>query len=437
MHRTSQSLTGPRCLFSSIFLRRAGIATVLALAIMLWGCAKDAAEPEPVVPVQIINVKKTDFTKTVTAQAVLFPIDQSAITPKISAPVKQFFVKRGSKVKRGQLLAMLENQDLVAAAQDAKGSYEQAQAAYATAIVAGLPQEAPKAELDEQAAKQALDAQQKIYTSRENLFKQGAIARKDLVQAKVDLTNAQNQYKIAASHLQALEQGGNERGLQAAAGELESAKGKYLAAQAQLGYSQIHSPIAGVVTDRPLYPGEMAAAGTPLLTVMDTSKVIARAHIPQADAALLKIGNSATIEAPGLVRAVPGKITVISPALDPNSTTIEVWVQAENPANELKPGTSVTISMVAGSAPQAIVVPSDALLTAQNGSTSVMLAGADGRAHQRSVRVGLQQDNEVQIVSGLQAGDRIVGAGAYGLPDNAKITSENAGDKSGNSEGSK
>jgi len=424
-------------LFLNTFFRPAGIAMVLALAITFWGCAKDVAEPEPVVPVQIIDVKKTDFTKTVTAQAVLFPVDQSAITPKISAPVKQFFVKRGSKVRRGQLLAVLENQDLVAAAQDAKGSYEQAQAAYATATVAGLPQELQKAELDEQAAKQTLDAQQKIYSSRENLFKQGAIARKDLVQAKVDLTNAQNQYKIASSHLQALEQGGKERGLQAAAGELESAKGKYLAAQAQLGYSEIHSPIAGVVTDRPLYPGEMASAGTPLLTVMDISKVIARAHIPQTDAALLKIGNSATIEAPGLAHTVPGKITVISPALDPSSTTVEVWVQAENRANELKPGTSVTLSMVAGNAPQAIVVPSDALLTAQDGSTSVMLAGVDGHAHQRSVRVGLRQNNEVQIVAGLHAGDRIVGAGAYGLPDNAKITPEKTGNNSGNGEGPK
>lgn len=414
-----------------------GIAAAIALSIVLWGCTKESAESEPVVPVQIIEVKKTDFNKTVNAQAVLFPIDQSAITPKISAPVKTFFVKRGSKVKRGQLLAVLENQDLAAALQDAKGSYEQAEAAYATATSAGLPQEIQKAELDAQAAKQVLDAQQKIYANRETLFKQGAIARKDLEQAKVDFNSAQNQYAIAKSHLEALQHGGKERGLQAAAGELESAKGKYLAAQAQFSYSEIHSPIGGVVTDRPLYPGEMAAAGTPLLTVMDTSQIVARAHIPQADAALLKVGDSATLEVPGLSHIVSGKVTVISPALDPNSTTIEVWVQAANPKNELKPGTSVTIRMVAADVKQAMIIPSEALLTAQDGSNMVMLAGTDGRAHQKIVHVGFRENNDVQIIAGLKAGDHIIGAGVYGLPDNAKITPENSSNHADSPEDSK
>ena len=110
---------------------------------------------------------------------------------------------------------------------------------------------------------------------------------------------------------------GKQQQLKSAAGQLESAKGKYLGAAAQLSYSEIRSPIDGVVTDRPLYPGEMAAAGTPLLTVMDISQVIARAHIPQPEAALLKVGDKATITVPGEDNPVEGKITVVSPALDP------------------------------------------------------------------------------------------------------------------------
>ena len=84
---------------------------------------------------------------------------------------------------------------------------------------------------------------------------------------------------------------------------MQSAKGKYLGAEAQLSYSEIRSPINGVVTDRPLYPGEMAAAGTPLLTVMDTTSVVARAHIPQEQAALLKVGDKATVVIPSAVSA--------------------------------------------------------------------------------------------------------------------------------------
>jgi len=192
---------------------------------------------------------------------------------------------------------------------------------------------------------------------------------------------------------------------------------------------------------------------------MDVSRVIARAHIPEPEAALLKLGDKATLTVPGLAasgadasnpdkpsagkssdekssaeksnadksnedRPVEGKITVISPALDPNSTTVEIWVEARNPHQRLKPGTSVQLSMLARTIPDALVIPAASLLTAEDGSTSVMLAGSDHRAHQKTVKVGVRQGGQVQIVEGLQAGDHVVSSAAYGLPDNTKITIE-------------
>jgi multidrug efflux pump subunit AcrA (membrane-fusion protein) len=395
----------------------------------MTGCSKEAGEKEPTVAVQVATVEKKTIEHTVVTEGVLFPLAQSAITPKISAPVKTFYVKRGSRVHEGELLAVLENQDLTAAAQDTKGSYDQAQAAYEISTASELPQEVQKAQLDVQAAQKMLDAQQKVFDSRQELFQEGALPRKELDQAGVDLTQAKNQYEMAQKHLDALQAIGKQQTLKSAAGQLESAKGKYLGAQAQLGYSEIRSPINGVVADRPLYPGEMAAAGTPLLTVMDISEVIARAHIPQPDAALLKVGDKATISAPGEEDAVEGKVTVVSPALDPNSTTVEVWVQAKNPSQKLKPGTSVRVSMLAKTVADALVVPAASVLTAEDGTTSVMLAGSDGRAHQKPVKIGIRQGDEVQVVEGVQAGDRVVSSGAYGLPDNAKIKTEQPPEK--------
>ena len=217
---------------------------------------------------------------------------------------------------------------------------------------------------------------------------------------------------------------GKQQALKSAAGQLESAKGKYMGAQAQLSYSEIRSPIDGVITDRSLYAGEMAAAGTPLLTVMEVSQVVARAHIPQPEAALLKVGGAATIRAPGEQQPVEGKVTVVSPALDPNSTTVEVWVQAKNPKQRLKPGTSVQLSMLAQTVPGALVVPAAALLTGQDGSTQVMQVSADNYAHLKDVKVGIRQGDQIQITEGINAGDRIVASGAYGLPDNSKIKEE-------------
>ena len=405
------------------FRRRYAPILLIALALAaLCGCSSESKDAEQPVPVQIVAVQKTTLQQTIATDAVLFPIAQSALVPKISAPVQKFFVNRGSRVRAGQLLAVLENRDLAAAAQENKGAYDQAQAAYTQTTGADLPQELQKAQLDDQAAKAQLDAAQKVYDSRKDLFTQGALPRKELDQAGVDLTNAHNQYEIAEKHLQALHAIGQQQTLKSAKGQLESAQGKYNGAAAQLGYSEIRSPISGVVTDRPLYPGEMAAAGTALLTVMDTSQVTARAHIPQPSAALLKVGDPAGVSVPGIDTPFTGKVSLVSPALDPGSTTVEVWVQLRNSRGQLKPGTSVQLSMVARSVPEALAIPAAALLTAQDGTTSVMAAGSDGRAHQKQVKTGIREQDRVQILEGLSADERVVGSGAYGLPDNSKIT---------------
>jgi len=401
------------------------LALSAALA-LLAACSDKSKETEPAVPVQIVQVEKTALQQKVSAEAVLFPIAQSAIVPKISAPVQKFLVNRGTHVRKGELLAVLENRDLAAAAQENKGAYTQAEATYAITTAADLPQQMQKAELDSQAAKQALDAQQKIYDSRQQLFREGALPRKELDQSSVDLTNARNQYEIAQRHLDSLKGMGEAQLSKSAKGQLESAQGKFQGAEAQLQYSEIRSPINGVITDRPLYPGEMAAAGTPLLTIMDISQVVARAHIPQTEAVLLKRGDDATLSAPGLDQPIPGKVVLVSPALDPNSTTVEIWVQCKNPREVLRPGTSAEMTMIARTVPDALAIPAASLLTAQDGMTSVMVAGSDGKAHQQTVKAGFHDGDKVQILEGLQAGQKIVGNGAYGLPDNSKITAAEA-----------
>ena len=217
-------------------------------------------------------------------------------------------------------------------------------------------------------AKENYDAEQKVYDSRQKLYIEGAMPRKELDASAVTLAQAKAQYELAVKHLAALQSAGKQDQLKSAQGQLTSAQGKYEGATAQLGYTEIRSPIDGVVTDRPYYGGETAVAGTPLMTIMDTSIVTARAHIPQNEAAALKADDAATITAPGDVR-VHGKVTLVSPALDPNSTTVEVWVQAENPQGSLRPGTTVGLSAVAKTIDNAIVIPAAALQKTPDGET--------------------------------------------------------------------
>jgi HlyD family secretion protein len=395
----------------------------------LCSCSGNKAqEAEPVVAVQAVRVRRAEIQQKVTAEAILFPLHQASIVPKVSAPVLKFLVNRGQHVRAGQLLAVLENRDLAAAVAENKGAYEQAEANYESTMASDLPQQLQKAELDVKNAKAAINAAQQSYDSSKKLYKQGALAKAQLNQAEVGFTQAQAQLQTAEQQFEKLQSVGRQAQSKAAQGQLAAAKGRYENAEAQLGYSEIRSPISGVVTDRPLYPGEMASVGTPLITVMDISQVIARAHIPEAQAALLKVGDSAEVVSPEADKGIPGKVTVVSAALDQNSTTVEIWVQAPNPGGHLRPGASANLAIVSKKVPDALVIPKTALLAETDQTPSVMVVGSDGRAHQREVQTGIQEGNDIQVIKGLKDGELIVTTGAFGLPDNVKVNVEKPGE---------
>jgi HlyD family secretion protein len=410
---------------------------VMVCLVLTVGCGKNEGDAAPLVTVQAAPAEKGSISEVVTAEAIVFPIAQSAITPKINAPVKRFLITRGQKVHKGQLLAELENRDLLAAAMDNRGAYDQAEAAHDTSVGATLPEDSQKAELEAETARQALDAQEKLYASREDLYKQGALPRKDLDQAAVALAQARSQYNIAKKHLDSLNAIGKPQGLKAAGGQLASAKGRLMGAEAQLSYSEIRSPIDGYVTDRPLYPGEMASTTIPLVTVMDLSQIIAKAHVPQNDAMLLRKGDKAAITLAGSDQEMTGTVTLVSPALDPNSTTVEIWVQVTNHDQQLRPGMIVQLSIVARTVNDAVVVPASALVNASAGDAQVMVVDAESVAQARDVKTGVHNKDKVEIVSGLKPGEQVVSQGAYGLPDKTKVKVERPSAANGDGDGGK
>jgi multidrug efflux pump subunit AcrA (membrane-fusion protein) len=394
---------------------------------LLGGCGAAEKEKVPVVSVQTTPAQRGPISQVISADAVVYPLEQATVAPKITSTIKRFHVQRSARVKKGQLLVELENADLSGMALASKGDFKQADATYITAVNAGLPQQIQKAELDAATAKAAFDAQQKVYDSRKELFQQGAVPRRDLDTAEVALLQARSQSEQAQKLLADLRRIGQEQGLKAAQGTRESAQGRMLSAEAQLSYSEIRSPIDGVVTDRPLYEGDLANANQPILTVMNTSRLIAKAHIPQSEAAVLKVGNPAELKIPGLDEPIKGRVSLVSPALDPGSTTIEVWVEASKPDPALRPGMSLELSMTAKTVKDAIVVPTAAVFKNAEGADYVLLAGSDEKAHQKTVRLGIRNSDLTQIASGINPGDPIVTTGGYAVPDGTQIKIEKPG----------
>jgi len=129
----------------------------------------------------------------------------------------------------------------------------------------------------------------------------------------------------------------------------------------------------------------------------------------------LKVGDMANMVPPDASALVPGKVMVISPALDPTSTTVEIWIQAANPGNRMKPGTSVHVAMIAQTLPNALVIPQAAVLTSPSGNTSVIVIDPENKPHRKSVTLGIRDNPNVEVKEGLESGERVVTVGAFEL----------------------
>lgn len=398
-------------------------AWLLPLALAGAGChgSGSSNKKPPPVAVEAVQVGQQPIAEIVHGAGTIFPLQQASLTPKISSPVRKFYASRGQHVRKGQLLAVLENEDLAGAAAAAEGGFDQARANYTNVIASSLPQQIQTAQLGVKNADAALAAQQKLYDSYLWLYQQHAGARKQVDQAKAALVQARSQDEAAKKKLADLQASGSSAQTHAAQGQVESARGQYLSAKAQFEYTHLRSPIAGVVADRSVYPGDIAPAGTPLIIVMDVSRVYVRLHLPHPQSALLKLGDLGEINIPGIQSPVACKVAVISPALDPNSTTVQVWVEAPNPNNDLQPGTSVQVDLVSRVIPDALVIPLTAVLTDANGAHSVMAIAPDNTARRQPITTGIENNGVVQVVAGLKPGMTIIATGAYGLPDNTEV----------------
>src|SRR5262249_29764922 len=146
------------------------LLTFLAVSLLLTAACskKEAAETEAPPQVQVTAVKQDTVRRIVSGDGVLYARDQTPVTPKIQAPVQKFYVNRGDHVKEGQLLAVLENRDLIAAAAEAKSAIDQAESNLRSIQGAAVPEATVKAQTDLEAARQARDAAKKVLESRQD-----------------------------------------------------------------------------------------------------------------------------------------------------------------------------------------------------------------------------------------------------------------------------
>jgi len=395
---------------------------VAACVLVAPSCGKkEEKEAEAPAPVQVTAVTQDTVRRIVAGDGALFPLDQQNVMPKVTAPVAKFHANRGDHVKTGQLLAELEHKDLTAQAAESKGALDQAESNLRSTQGASIPEAVVKAQTDLDAARQTMEAAKRLLDSREQLFKEGALPRRQVDEQQVNYVQANSAFLSAQEHLRALQAVSKDEQVKTAAAQVASAKSHLESMVAQVDYSEVRSPMNGVVADRPLYAGDLASTGIPLFVIMDISRVVARVNVPQAEATAVRIGQPAELNITGVDQPVQGKVTVVSPATDANTTTVQVWIQCDNPGEVLKPGAAVHAKIVVQIFKTTPVVPAAAILPGEEGGTAVLVISSDSVAHRRLVRLGVREGNKIQIESGVNPGEDVVIVGGLGVDDKQKV----------------
>src|SRR5262247_3890565 len=397
----------------------------IAWGLLVVGCKAHSEEekaPKPVVEVKTAKAEVTDLELTVRAPANVFPREQANIAARLTARIVKLNARKGDAVAAGQLLAALENHDLIAQRDEAKAAVTDAEA-----NLEKTPADIERARGQVATTKAALDQSQKIYDRRKDLYEKGAIPQRDLLLSETELAQAKTTYEVARKSADLLEKQSSDKDIRISQSRLEQAKAKLAGIIAQLEFTEIRSPFAGVITEQMMFPGDMAKPDAPIFTVMDLSVAIARAQAPEAESRAVRRGQAcgfSPIDQAG--GAYSGRITTINQAVDPARRTVEIWCEIANPQisgqRRLKGGDFGSLAITVGAARRSVVVPVAAVQFAEDGKKgTVMVVDDKNIAHAREVGTGETVGGKVRIVEGLNGGETVIIEGGYGLPDKTEV----------------
>jgi RND family efflux transporter MFP subunit len=409
---------------------------VLAAAVMLGGCSKkDEAEPKPEVEVKLAPALVEDVEQAVTGPATVFPVSQAGVAARNDAPIRQLLVKKGDNVAAGQVLAILESRDVMAAKNEAAANVTEAEQNLQKTTAGTLPSDLERARGQLVAAEAAYKQADAIYKRRKSLFEDGAIPQRDLLTAETDLATTKANFEVAKLSYDLLKNQSNERDVRIAKSHVEQAKARLAQADAQVSYARIVAPFAGTITEQFMFPGDMARPDAPVFTVSDLSKEVARAQIPESDSSPIQTGQACAF-LPGsslggagdaAVR-YEGKVTVVNRSADPARRTVEIWCEIARPPATLHPGVFGDVAIVTGRQ-KGVTVPREAVQFNEGTRTGWVMIVEGAIAHKREIEADASTGARVRILKGLKGGESLVTEGVYGLDDNVHV--KLAGDKKG------
>lgn len=385
---------------------------------LLSGCRADATgtseaankegAPRASAPVAVTVVKAAEapLVRHIQASGTLTADEQAQVASEIAGRVVATPVERGSRVAPGGMLVRIAATEAEAQADEAQANAAQLEArlAISTATpfaVDRVPEVA--------SARATADLAQADFERVEMLMQRQIVSRAEFDQKKTQAESARRQYEVARN--------GAEQQYQA----LLAARARLALARKAVADTVVRAPFDGVVAERLVSVGDYVVKGTKVATVMRTTSLRVELTVPQSEIAAVAVGRDVdfTVDAyPG--RTFTGRVRYVSPAVRADSRALVVEAVVPNETGELKPGLFATARIEKLERTPAILLPRDAIGTVADASRVYVVDG--GRGVARLVTLGQNVGEQVEITSGVKAGELVAITAIDRLTDGSAVT---------------
>ena len=359
-------------------------------------------------PSKLAKVEKGDLAKSVVATGKVTPITKVEVKSKASGIVKKLLVDYGDHVKKGQLLAQLDKLEIEAQVAQSQAALEAAEA-----NLKGSQADFERAKVDAEGPD--VPVFKRAYDRATSMAKDGVVSASALDDAEKNYEMALNKQNVSKAQVTVLKAKIAQAGAQVAQ---DQANLKQL--DEQLSYTDIISPIDGIVLSRDVEMGDavssilvLGSSATLVMTLGDTSEVYVKGKVDESDIGKVYLGQRARIKVESFKdKTFDGKVTKISPmgVEKDNVTTFEVRVSIQNPGGELKAEMTANAEIILEEHKNVLQIPEGAILYDKDKKASVEIPdpkGKDGK-DKVAVNIGISNGAKTEVLSGLKEGDQVV-----------------------------
>jgi len=392
-------------------VRAVAIACAAVWGLSATGCAGSRAETPAtgdVPTVAVATVERGDLSQTLTLAAEFRPFQEIDVHAKVAGYLKAIYVDVGDRVRAGQLLATLEIPEL-------RDELQQDEAA-----VRRSAEEIRRAQADLNRTESAHAVAHLSSTRLEGVMKE----RPNLV-AQQDIDDAQGRDRVAEAQVATA-----QAALAAAEQQLEVSKASRNRTQTLSDYAKITAPFDGVITHRYADTGAMIQAGTssqsqamPVVRLSENALLRLTIPVPESAVPRIHVGEAVDVDVPVLKRTFPGTVARFAERVDGDTRTMHTEVDVKNPELTLVPGMYAQTALMLDERKGALIVPIQAVDRTDAGAT-VMIVDDRGQIDRRSVVVGLETADRVELTSGVREGDRVVIGNRSQLKAGQRVTAK-------------